>query len=80
LGEELLFVCQMIQHVSALVDLAALDRRRFARVLLHGRGQGLAAVQNIEPRFGEIESAIHQIAEQLSPVAKKASKGNARQR
>jgi hypothetical protein len=29
----LLFVRQMIQHVAALVDLAPLDRRRFAGVL-----------------------------------------------
>ncbi len=28
----LLFVCQMIQHVSTLVDLAALDRCRCSRV------------------------------------------------
>ena len=58
-----LFVCQMLHHVASLVDLAPLDRRRFAGVLFHGRGQGLAAVQNVESRFGEIESATHQIAQ-----------------
>src|SRR5438552_3216751 len=56
----------MIQHVAALVDLAALDRRRFARVLFHGRCQGLAAVQNVESWFGEIEPATHQIAKQFT--------------
>jgi hypothetical protein len=54
-----LFVGQMIQHVAALVDLAPLDRRRFAGVLFHGGGQCLAAVQNVKPRFREIESATY---------------------
>ena len=62
----LLFVGQMIQHVPPLVDLAALDRRRLAGVLFHRRGQRLAAIQNVEPRLGEIEPAIHQVAEQLT--------------
>ena len=61
-----LLVGQMIQHVSPLVDLAALDRRRVTRVLFHGGSQGLAPVQNVEPRFGEIESATDQIAEQFA--------------
>jgi hypothetical protein len=45
----------MIQHVSTLVNLEALDRRRITRVPFHGGRQGLAAVQNVQPRFGEIE-------------------------
>ena len=58
----LLLVGQMIQHVAALVNLAALDRRRLTRVLFHGRGQRLATVQNVEPRFGEIEPATQQVS------------------
>jgi hypothetical protein len=54
------------KYVSPLVDLAALDRRRLTGILFHGRSQRLAAVENVEPRFGEIESATHQIAEQFT--------------
>jgi hypothetical protein len=38
----------------------------FTCVLFHGRGQGLAAVRNVEPRFGEVESATHQIPRQFT--------------
>ena len=39
-----LFIGQMIEHVSSLVDLAALDRCRLTGVFLHRSGQRLAAV------------------------------------
>jgi hypothetical protein len=48
------------------MDLAALDRRRFAGVLFHCGRQRLAAIQNIESRLGEVQPATDQIAEQLT--------------
>jgi hypothetical protein len=48
----------MIEHVPSLVNLAALDRRRFASVLLHRGRQRLAAIQNVEPWLREIEPAL----------------------
>jgi hypothetical protein len=56
----------MIQYVASLVDLAPLDRGRFPGVFFHGCREGLAAVQNIEPRYREIQPAIQQIAEQFA--------------
>src|ERR1022692_2268517 len=65
-----LFVCQMIQHVAALVDLAPLDRRRFTGVLFHCRSQSLAAVQNIEAWFGEIQPRLSKsLSNSLTTVA-----------
>jgi hypothetical protein len=61
-----LFIGQMIQHIPPLVNLAALDRRRLASVLLHCRRQRLAAIQNVEPRLGKIEPTLQQIAQQLT--------------
>ena len=59
----LLFIGQMIQHVPTLVDLAALDRCRLTGVLLHRGTQRLASIQNVQPRLGEIEAAIHQVGQ-----------------
>src|ERR1039457_5175361 len=56
----------MIQHISPLVDLAALDRCRLTGVLLHRCCQRLAAIQNVQPRRDEIEAAFHQVAQQLA--------------
>jgi hypothetical protein len=62
----LLFLGQMVQHVPPLVDLTALDRRRLAGILFHRSSQRLAAIQNVEPRLGEIEAALHQVGKQLA--------------
>src|ERR671927_1919810 len=56
----------MIQHVPPLVDLATLDDCRLASVLLHRSRERLSAIQNVEPRWREIEPALQQIAQQLS--------------
>ena len=57
----------MIQHVATLMDLAALNRRRFhPRTFFTAAHQGLAVVRNVEPGLGEIESATHQITEQFT--------------
>ena len=64
--QRFLFIGQMIQHIAPLMDLAALDRRRLAGMLLSPPRQRFATIQNIESRLAEIESAIHQIAQQLA--------------
>ena len=62
----LLFIRQMIEHVAPLVNLAALDRSRLAGMLFHRRRQCLPAIQNVKPRLIEIESAVHQIAQEFA--------------
>ena len=41
----------MIQHIAALMNLAALDQRRLAGMVLHRRVQRLATVQHIQARL-----------------------------
>ncbi|OPZ47036.1 MAG: hypothetical protein BWY92_01850 [Firmicutes bacterium ADurb.BinA052] len=55
---------QVIDHVPFLVYLAALDEARLAGVPFHRRSQGLAAVENVQPRRTEIQAALHQFAQQ----------------
>ena len=50
-----MFFGQVIDDVAPLVDLAALDERRLARVTAHRRCQRLAAVQDIQPRHAEVQ-------------------------
>ena len=64
--QRLVFLADVIQHIAPLVYLTALDRRRFAGILLHRRMQCLAAIQHIQPRLGEVQPTIHQIAQQFT--------------
>ena len=61
LDHRFLFASYMIQHVPPLVNLAALDRRRFAGMLLYRRGQRLAAVQNVETQPRETERSLQSV-------------------
>ena len=56
-------VGDVIQYIASLVHLTALNRCRFASILLDCRVQRFAAIQNIEPRLTEIEPAMHEFAE-----------------
>ena len=46
------------------MNLAALNEGGFSGVALHRRMQRLAAIENVEPRRAEIQTALHQIAQQ----------------
>ena len=49
------FLSEVIQHVTPLVYLAALDWRRFAGILLHRRMQCLAAIQKMSSASSDEE-------------------------
>src|SRR5260370_17649072 len=46
------------------MNLAALDESRFAGVTSHSRVQRFAAIQDVEPRRAEVQSALRQFTEQ----------------
>ena len=58
------FVRQVIHDVAFLVDLAALDEGSLAGVASHGRMQRFAAVEDVQPRRREVQSALHQFTQQ----------------
>src|SRR6266852_7140810 len=58
------FVRQVIHDTAFLVDLAALDESRLASVAAYGRMQSLPTIQDIQPRCGEVQSALHQFTQQ----------------
>jgi hypothetical protein len=48
----LVLLRKMVHHMALLVDLATLDETGLAGVPAHCRVQGLATVENIQPRGG----------------------------
>ena len=56
-------VWQVIHDVAFLVDLAALDEGRLAGMASHRRMQRLPTIQDIQPRCGEVQTALHQFTQ-----------------
>src|ERR1051325_1628140 len=54
----------MIHYVALFVNLATLDKARFAGVTAHRCMQRLAAVQNVKARRLEVQPSFHQLAQQ----------------
>jgi hypothetical protein len=59
-----MFVGQVIDDVALLVNLTTLDEGRLARVLPHGGSERFAAIQNVQPRRREVQSALYQFTQQ----------------
>ena len=59
-------VTRLTNAIAALgaVNLAALDESRLASVAVYGRMQSLPTIQDIQPRCGEVQSALHQFTQQ----------------
>ena len=59
------FYRQVVQHIPLLMNLTSLNESRLAGVPLHRRMQCLAAIQYIETRNREVQSPLHQLAQQI---------------
>ncbi len=61
-----MFFRQVIHDVAFLVDLAALDEGSLTGVASHGRMERFAAVEDVQPRQGEVQAALHQFTQQAA--------------